>query len=127
MTEEYCRVDGKFRAVGDSGLCRLHGGRLVNEEMRDKQDRWNDMIDASVNTWKTLTGEQRKERTRLINWREKSKKLSAMMAGAIYGTVVSAETPFWLMVIYAIMAIVIVGILWDMFDNKLSKRLGLDG
>ena len=94
--------------------------------MQNKQKRYNDMIDASVYAWKTLTEEQRKERARLIHLRERYKKMSAMLFGATFGMSISGE-PFWAVVIYAIIAVSLVSVFWLHIDRWGTARLGSDG
>lgn len=95
--------------------------------MRNKQDRYNDMIDASFRSWKTLTEEQREEMEHNFERIDRYKKFSAMAIGYIYATVVSIETPFWIAVICAITAILAVNVVWQIIGRWATERLGLDG
>lgn len=57
-TVERCRIDGKAPAVGDSGLCRVHGGGSSfyghpithenREDIREKYPEASDFIDSLI-------------------------------------------------------------------------------
>ncbi len=74
-----------------------------------------------------LSQEKAAEIVRIFERIERYKKISAVGIGMIYGTVNSAGTPFWIMVVYAITVILAVNVVWQIISRWGTERLGLDG
>ena len=74
-----------------------------------------------------LNQEKAAEIVRIFERIDRYKKFSAMGIGVIYGTVTSIEMPFWIVVVYALTAILAVNVVWQIISRWGTEKLGLDG
>ncbi len=94
--------------------------------MKDHDDK----VDAVAYSFSEMTKihkEKVKKAERIFESIDAYKKFSAMAIGMMYGAVASAGTPFWIVVVCALTAILAVNVAWHLISKWGTARLGLDG